>query len=63
MAHVFARKSIEFMDLHWAISKGETKELPASKAAQTQILAHSGIVLVPTKAVAKKVVPPKAGVN
>lgn len=58
---VTARRSVEFMDLHWAISKGEKKSLPTAKHAQEQILKHPAIV--PIKETAKKVATPAPGVK
>lgn len=45
---VTARTSISFPKLHWAISAGETKDLPESKEAQERILAHEDITLIET---------------
>jgi len=49
---VTARRSVEFPKLEWAISAGETKELPESKEAEARILQHPAII--PMKAAAKK---------
>lgn len=58
---VKARRSIEFPDLKWAISEGQTKELPTDKRAAERILQSPAIV--PIKDTAKKVATPKGGVN
>lgn len=38
-----SNRSVEFPKLGWAISAGETKELPSDKDAQKIILAHRSI--------------------
>lgn len=43
---VTSNKSISFPKLGWAISAGETKELPEDKVARDRILSESEIVLV-----------------
>jgi len=40
---VIANRSVEFPKLGFAISAGQTKELPADKEAQKIILAHRSI--------------------
>jgi hypothetical protein len=40
---VTSDRSVEFPKLGWAISAGETKELPADKEAQAAILGHRSI--------------------
>ena len=58
---VMARRSVEFPKLNWAISQGDTKELPEDKDAQARILQHPAIV--PIKTDTKKVAPPGTGVK
>ena len=43
---VTSKKSIVFPKLGWAISAGDTKELPEGKEAQDRILAEADITLV-----------------
>ena len=43
---VTSKKSISFPKLGWAISAGETKELPEGKEAQARILSEPDIVEV-----------------
>lgn len=43
MTKVTANRSVDFPKLDWAISAGETKELPTDKEAQKVILAHRSI--------------------
>lgn len=43
---VTSSKSISFPKLNWAISAGETKDMPAEKEAQKEILAWPEIELV-----------------
>jgi hypothetical protein len=43
---VTANRSVEFPKLGWAISAGETRDLPEDKAAQKTILAHRSIKAV-----------------
>lgn len=45
---VTSRTSISFPALGWAISAGETKDLPAEKEAQERILQESDITLIET---------------
>ena len=40
---VTSTRSVDFPKLGWAISAGETRELPEDKAAQKVILAHRNI--------------------
>lgn len=42
-ALVTSDRSVEFPKLDFAISAGDTQELPADKDAQTKILAHRSI--------------------
>lgn len=43
---VTSNKSISFPKINWAISAGETKELPDDKSARERILSESEIVVV-----------------
>jgi len=46
MTKVTSTKAISFPKLEWAISEGETKELPHGEEAQAQILAWPEITPV-----------------
>jgi hypothetical protein len=46
---VTSNRSVEFPKLGFAISAGETKELPTDKDAQKLILAHRSISEVKTR--------------
>jgi hypothetical protein len=43
---VTSRKSISFPKIGWAISAGETRELPEDKDAQARILVEPDITLI-----------------
>jgi hypothetical protein len=49
MSKVTSDRSVEFPKLGFAISPGETKELPSDKDAQKVILAHRSIKEVKSK--------------
>lgn len=49
MKQVTSKKSINFPKIGWAISAGETKELPEEKEAQERILLEPEISLVDKK--------------
>jgi len=46
---VTSKKSISFPKIGWAISAGETKDLPEGKEAQARILSESDIEVVNIK--------------